>query len=216
MRSALGVAYVVVVLAGCGATAPPPRAPVAEPPAAAASPPAPAAATSSPSVELSGWRRRPVSAECRRELAALAAGELDAFHGLPRCGRVDAEGTLGDSGDGPAQFEKMGEYRVFAHANRSVIVYFLADDIRVVELLYPKLTRPLPSLLGAPEGKIKSALSPGWDQWIYASRGLAAHVNRATGEVTALFAYAPTTVEAYLQTDIARVSKSEAPLEELK
>ena len=101
-------------------------------------------------------------------------------------------------------------------ASQSAIAYFLGDDIRVVELLYPKLKRPLSSLLGPPEGKVDSALSPGWDQWIYATRGLAAHVNRATGEVIVVFAYRSTTVESYLQSDIARVSKSEAPLEELK
>jgi len=157
-----------------------------------------------------------VSPDCRRDLSALASGDLEAFHGLPRCGRVDAEGTLGDSGGGPSQFEKMGEYRVFSQAGRSALAYFLADDIRVVELLYPRLPRPLPSLLGTPEGKVKSELSPGWEQWIYASRGLTAHVQRSTGQVTALFAYGATTVDGFLASDIARVSKSEAPLEELR
>ena len=206
MRPALGVTC-LLFLVGCGGTVPPQRAPA---------PSSPSSPSSGAAVDLSRWQRRTASAECRRDLGALASGELETFHGLGRCGRVDAEGTLGDSGGGPSQFEQMGEYRVFSHAGRSVLAFFLADDIRVVELLYPRLKQPLSSLLGAPEGKVKSELSPGWDQWIYATRGLTAHVQRTTGEVVALFAYGPTTVEAFLQSDIARVSKSEAPLEELR
>jgi hypothetical protein len=204
----------LILAAGCASTTPPPaQAPSSSAPEAPAAAPSPAA-SSDPVNEK--WQRRTASPECRRDLAALAAGELDTFHGLPRCGRVDAEGTLGDSGAGPSQFEKMGEYRVFSRAGKSALAYFLADDIRVVEVLYPKLPRPLSSLLGAPEGKVKSELSPGWEQWIYATRGLTAHVQRTTGEVTALFAYGATTVDAFLASDIARVSKSEAPLEELR
>ncbi|MFI5288755.1 MAG: hypothetical protein ACHQ17_03860 [Polyangia bacterium] len=220
MRFALGLFGALLLLAGCGATTPPPQTPASSSaeaaPAANPSASPRAAAPSGPAVDLSRWKNRAVSPECRRDLAALAAGEFDAFHGLPRCGRVDAEGTLGASGEGPSQFEKMGEYRVFSSAGKSAIAYFLADDIRVVELLYPKLDQPLSSLLGPPEGKVKSELSPGWDQWVYASRGLTAHVNRKSGEVIAVFAYPATTVDAFLKTDIARVSKSEAPLEELK
>jgi hypothetical protein len=227
MRSAL--ALTCVLLGGCGA-APPPARTVASPssPTGASSSSRPAAAApavadapggapaASAAVDLERWRRRPVSSDCRRALTALAAGALDDFHGLGHCGRVDAEGTLGDSGAGLSQFEKMGEYRVFAHASRSVIAYFLGDEIRVVELLYPTLERPLLSLLGPPETTARSELSPGWEQRIYASRGLTAHVNRATGEVVALFAYRPTSVDAYLKSDLAHVSKSEAPLEQLK
>lgn len=162
------------------------------------------------------WKQRPVDATCREQLAALAAARLDAFRGLGSCGRVDAEGTLGSSGDGPSKFEQMGEYRVFSHQGGSVLVWFLADEIRVAELLYPKLARPIDQLLGKPEARVKSELSPDWDQWVYASRGLSAHVRRGSVEVIALFAYKPTTVDAFLQTDIARISKSEAPLEDLK
>ncbi len=165
---------------------------------------------------MARWKERPVDAGCQEQLTALAAVRLDAFHGLGSCGRVDAEGALGSSGDGPSKFEQMGEYRVFSHGDGNVLVWFLADEIRVAELLYPKLARPIDQLLGRPEARVKSGLSPEWDQWVYASRGLTAHVRRGSGEVIALFAYKPTTVEAFLQTDIARISKSEAPLEDLK
>ena len=86
----------------------------------------------------------------------------------------------------------------------------------MVQLLYPKLSQPIATLLGAPDTKAPSQLSSGWEQWIYASRGIAAHVKPATSEVITLFAFQPTSVAAFLETDIARVSKSEAPIEELK
>jgi len=207
-----------LLLAGCATSAPPPAAspsttPPPAPPSASA---APAGHDIKPAVASDAWRKRVASPDCRRDLAALGDGALDAFHGLPRCGRVDAEGTLGDSGAAPSQFEKLGEYRVFTSAGKRVLVYFLADDIRVVELLYPKLPRPLTAQLGAPERKIPSELSPEWEQWIYATRGLTAHVQRSTGKVAALFAYGATSVDAFLAGDVARVSKSEAPLEELR
>ena len=79
-----------------------------------------------------------------------------------------------------------------------------------------KLPRPIPSLLGEPEAKTKSGLSEDWDQWVYASRGLTAHVRRNSHEVVTLFAYKPTSVAEFLQSDIAKVSKNEAPIEDLK
>lgn len=205
--------------AGPTASAPAPAsASIAAP--AAAPPASPAVAAPETQAEmradLDKWKMRPVSHDCRVALTALAADELDQFHGLGPCGRVDAEGTLGDSGDAPSQFDPMGEYRVFTRPGGSVIAWFLADEIRVVELLYPKLHRSLAAELGPPESKLRSKLSPDWDQWVYAARGLTAHVSRKSGEVVALFAYRPTTLEAFLQSDIARVSKSESPLEELK
>ena len=212
-----------LLLAGCATGTPPSQQPSSAPPASTPQPsspsqtaPAPSAAPNSPGAELDRWRSRTASPDCRRDLAALGDGTLDAFHGLGRCGRVDAEGTLGDSGATPSQFEKLGEYRVFSGGGRNALVYFLADDIRVVELLYPKLPRPLVAQLGTPERKVKSELSPQWEQWIWATRGLTAHVQRSTGQVTALFAYSATSVDAFLGSDVARVSKSEAPLEELR
>jgi hypothetical protein len=162
------------------------------------------------------WKARPTDAACTAGLSALADGQLEGFAGLGKCGRVDAEAALGSSGEGPSKFEQFGEYRVYPHGAGSVLVWFLADDIRVLQLIYPKLKKPLKSALGEPEAKIESALSTDWDQWVYASKGLTAHVERTTGKVSALFAYRPTTVDAFLKTDIAKVAKSEAPLEELK
>jgi hypothetical protein len=162
------------------------------------------------------WRTRPADATCGAHLAALARAEIDAFRGLGICGRIDAENTLGSSGDKPSRFEQLGEYRVYSAGGNSILVWFVADNIRVIQLLYPKLPRPLEALLGPPGANAASQLSADWDQWIYADRGLTAHVNRETGEVVTLFAYKPTTVAEFLRSDIARVSKSESPLEELR
>jgi hypothetical protein len=201
-----------VILAGCATTmtATETPAPTGRGPITAVEP--------TPATKLDQWKSRPADAACQTGLTAFAKGELDAFNGLARCGRIDAEFAFGPSGDQPSKFEQFGEYRVYRHAGSgsSVFVWFLSDDIRVAQLLYPKLQRSIKDLLGEPEAKVRSELSPEWDQWIYAGRGLTAHVKRATGEVITLFAYRPSTVEAFLKTDIARVAKSEAPLEELK
>jgi hypothetical protein len=162
------------------------------------------------------WRSRASDETCRSALSTLAAGQLDGFRGLARCGRVDAEAALGSSGDQPSKFEQFGEYRVYPRPQGTVLVWFLSDDIRVMQLIYPKLPRPIPSLLGEPEAKTKSGLSEDWDQWVYASRGLTAHVRRNSHEVVTLFAYKPTSVAEFLQSDIAKVSKNEAPIEDLK
>jgi hypothetical protein len=194
-----------LALAGCGA----PIAPAKVAPAAHAAPiesaPPPA-----------GWRARAADPTCQAELSAFAAGRLGGFRGLERCGRVDAEAALGSSGDAPSRFEQFGEYRVYPHPHGGVLVWFLADDVRLVERTYPKLDPPLDRQLGAPEAKAPSKLSTDWEQWIYASRGISAHVDRASGEVAALFAFRPTTVEGFLRTDVAHAAKGEAPVEELK
>ena len=162
------------------------------------------------------WKLRASDAACRDSLAALARAELAAFH-LGSCGRIDAERAFGSSGAAPSRFEQFGEYRVYtAGGGSNILVWFLADNIRVIQLLYPKLTQPIATLLGPPDAKAPSRLSSSWEQWIYARRGLAAHVKPATGEVVTLFAFQPTEVATFLETDIAKVSKSEAPIEELK
>ena len=193
-------------------------------PATSAAPSSAASAPATPSDErahddaaaAARWKQRPSDAGCRDALAALARADLAAFH-LRTCGRIDAERALGTSGDQPSRFEQFGEYRVYTGSGgNSILVWFLADDIRVIQLLYPKLPQPIATVLGAPDGKAPSHLSSAWEQWIYARRGIAAHVKPATGEVITLFAFQPTDVAAFLQTDIARVSKSEAPIEELK
>ena len=192
-------------------------------PATSAAPSSPAVTRATPSDERAHddaaadrWKQRPGDDGCRDALAALARADLAAFH-LGTCGRIDAERAFGSSGPEPSRFEQFGEYRVYTSGGgNSILVWFLGDNIRVIQLLYPKLPRPIATVLGAPDGKAPSRLSNAWEQWIYARRGIAAHVKPATGEVITLFAFQPTDVAAFLQTDIARVSKSEAPIEELK
>jgi hypothetical protein len=203
----LGVAF-----AACATTTPP----TSGPSTTAA---APAAASDEHAQSDEGgarWKQRPSDAACRDALSALARADLAGFR-LGTCGRIDAEQALGGSGDQPSRFEQFGEYRVYTPGGgNSILVWFLEDNIRVMQLLYPKLPKPIASSLGPPEAKAPSQLSGSWEQWIYARRGIAAHVKPATGEVVTLFAFQPTGVAAFLETDIARVSKSEAPIEELK
>src|SRR3954451_9291490 len=198
-----------LALAAC-ATAPPATSSVAP-----ASAPATAERSDPREGDADRWKQRPTVAGCRDARVALAHADLAAFR-LGTCGRVDAERAYGSSGDQPSRFEQFGEYRVYTSGGDSILVWFLADNIRVMQLLYPKLSQPIVKLLGAPDTKAPSQLSSAWEQWIYESRGIAAHVKPATGEVITLFAFQPTSVAAFLETDIARVSKSEAPIEELK
>ncbi len=207
------LSVLLCMLAGCATTEPPPTRTVVEAQTARTSDAPPPAKTARPDDK---WKARTVDNDCTAGLTALASAKLDSFHGLGRCGRVDAEFAFGSSGDAPSKFEQFGEYRVYPHAGGSILVWFLAEDIRVLQTLYPKLEKPLKALIGEPEAKVRSQLSEDWDQWVYATRGLTAHVKRGSDEVIALFAYRPTTVDAFLKTDIARVAKSEAPLEELK
>jgi hypothetical protein len=186
------------------------------PPASAATPVAPTDDRARVDDAAARWKQRPSDAGCRDALAALARADVAAFR-LGTCGRIDAERAFGSSGDQPSRFEQFGEYRVYtAGGGNSILVWFLADNIRVIQLLYPKLPQPIATLFGRPDAKAPSRLSSAWEQWIYASRGIAAHVKPATGEVVVLFAFQPTSVGAFLETDIAHVSKSEAPIEELK
>ena len=200
-------------LAACATAAP---APSSIPSASAPSPAAPSEERAHSDESADRWKQRPRDAGCHDALVALARADLASFR-LGTCGRIDAENAFGGSGDQASRFEQFGEYRVYTAAGgNSILVWFLADNIRVMQLIYPKLPQPIATLLGAPDAKAPSRLSNDWEQWVYAGRGIAAHVKPATGEVITLFAFQPTSVAKFLETDIARVSKSEAPIEELK
>jgi hypothetical protein len=170
----------------------------------------------STAARLDAWRQRSLDQTCVDRLSALASSRLSDYQGLPRCGRVDAEASLGGSGAEPSRFEQFGEYRVYRHASGSFFVWFLADDIRVIQVVSPHLRQPLIQVLGEPEDKIPSRLSTDWEQWVYARRGLSAHVKRGTGEPMTFFAFRPTTAQEFAETDIAKVAKGESPIEDLK
>lgn len=59
--------------------------------------------------------------------------------------------------------------------------------------------------LGAPETTIPSRLQRFHTQWIYAQRGLTAHVNNHTGEIVRLYAYPVTTTRKFLNSWLSRV-----------
>ena len=202
------------LLLACATTPPPPKTAT---PVELVAPPVASAVVAAPAPRATDrWKQRAPDPACQAAITALSSGRLADYRGLPRCGRVDAESALGTSGEAASKFEQFGEYRVYPSPRGSILVWFLDDDIRVAELLYPKLKTPLEAVLGSPEAKLASKLSPEWDQLVYAARGLSAHVKRGSGEVISIFAYRPMTTAAFLATDIARVAKSEAPLEDLK
>ena len=214
MRPALLTMLSAMLAAACATPASSPPATPAQPPSTAPNTAPSTAPKATNSVDK--WRARTEDPECQRRLQALAQGQLKGWNGVGKCGRIDAERALGDSGDQPSKFEQFGEYRVYKAGKDSLLVWFLSDDIRVIQLLYPKLGQPLKALLGEPQAKIKSQLSADWDQWVYANRGLALHVRRANSEPVMLFAYAASTVEEFLKSDVARVARTESPVEELK
>jgi len=214
------ILYALVVgglVSACAATVPPPEKPkpTDDKPTSTTTATGGANGQQPTAHDVDKWKARPADSECQSAIAALAGGRLDEFRGLGKCGRVDAEAALGSSGDAPSKFEQFGEYRPYSTPGGTILVWFLSDDIRVMQLLYPKLKRPLRALVGDPEAKVRSELSSEWEQWVYASRGMTAHVKRGSSDVVALYAYRPSTVEAFLKTDIARVA-SESPLEELR
>jgi hypothetical protein len=212
MRFLRLVTVLPLALLGCASTSSSTSTSSASAPAS----PSSTTATEQPASHVEKWQSRAEDPACQQRLGLLARGELTQFEGVVKCGRVDAEKVLGDSGKAPSKFEQFGEYRVYKHGKDTLLVWFLADDIRVIQLLYPKLGAPLPTLLGAPQTKIKSQLSPEWEQWVYANRGLTLHVKKTSGEPVVLFAYAPSTVEEFLKSDVARVARTETPVEELK
>lgn len=121
-----------------------------EPSSAPTTPPPSSGSTGTTAAAIDGWKARTEDASCQSGLAALAKSELAGFTGVAKCGRIDAEKALGDSGDQPSRFEQFGEYRVYKVGKESITVWFLSDDVRVVQTLYPKLGKSVRSVLGEP------------------------------------------------------------------
>src|SRR5256885_7244354 len=96
-----------LLLSGCATSAPPP--PAHEAAANEAVPDksaAPAPESTAPVPDATPiaahdekWKSRAQDQSCASGLSALAAGRLETFRGVQRCGRVDAEAVFGSSGD---------------------------------------------------------------------------------------------------------------------
>ncbi|MHB8750765.1 MAG: hypothetical protein ACYDBJ_16445, partial [Aggregatilineales bacterium] len=95
-------------------------------------------------------------------------------------------------------------------APTGILVWFVEDLIVLIRIQEPKLP-PLESLLGKPETTALSQLHAFHTQWIYATRGLTAHVQNQTGKVAWLFAYRPMTAAAFLASWMSQVSMTRIP-----
>ena len=155
---------------------------------------------------------------CTVSLQALASGSLDVWTGLsPDCTRQTAEEVFGESemtqdSVGFLNGSPTG-YRAFPAlpaAPSGILVWFVEDQIVLIRIQEPKLP-PLESLLGKPEATAPSQLHAFHTQWIYATRGLTAHVQNQTGKVAWLFTYPPMTAAAFLASWISRVSTTRIP-----
>lgn len=151
--------------------------------------------------------------DCTAALRALGNGRLSEWHGLvPGCSRAHAEEVLGPSESGPDGTGRLGgsptafrDYPLTSAAPYGITVWFVLDTIVLVQVNSPRLGEPLDRLLGGPEGTMPSLLAPAHTQWIYASRGLTAHVHTYRHEVLRLYGCAPTTVEEFRNSWLSRV-----------
>lgn len=163
---------------------------------------------------------------CTAALQILASGRLHDFRGLPTgCRREHAETALGPTPSGPDGVAQLGDlmlgFRDYRTARKGapygVTVWFVENEIAVVQINSPLLSDSLERALGAPEAKTRSLLRAFYTQWVYASRGLTAHVSNRdpSGSPTAvlrLYAYPPTTVETFLSSPLSRVETRRIPL----
>jgi hypothetical protein len=145
-------------------------------------------------------------------LLAFAEMRLDRWSGLPTYSAADADRILGPGG--PAQSGSLGVFR--HHPGRAptplgVLVWLAGDRVSLVGAYGPALPA-LEPLLGAPEHVAPSnVFAPSHEQWIYASRGLVAHVDRWASRVSRVYGFPAMTVDEFLQSAVAAVEVTETP-----
>jgi hypothetical protein len=157
-----------------------------------------------------GWPER---------IRELATGDLRRWPGLTRdCTRRDVEAALGQglTGEDEAGFLD-GSPTAFRGypalgATRGEVVVWYVDDVAVLLRVpdYEPIV-PLTEQLGMPEATAPSLLRAFHTQWVYAGRGLTAHVEDDTGAVSWLFGYPPTTPEEYLDSWLSRLEMRRIP-----
>lgn len=156
--------------------------------------------------------------ECVTALRALAQGQLRDWHGLPPgCDRAGAETAIGSGaeivsgllGGMPTQFR---DYPATPAAPAGIRIWYEGDTIIAVQIETPALAEPIDQLLGTPEQTEKSLLQSFHTQWIYAGRGLTAHVSNTSHVVLRLYGYPPTSVDEFLQSSLSRVENRRIPL----
>jgi hypothetical protein len=91
------------------------------------------------------------------------------------------------------------------------MLWLEGDRILAIELYKPALTQPLADILGPAEEIAVSNLRSSGLQWIYASRGLTAHLS-GSGALFRIYAYPATTLKEYRESWISRVQIRRIPL----
>lgn len=153
-----------------------------------------------------------------KHLRELAAGRYAHFSGLPRgLTRPQVVEALGPAFAGPqsdkpaADDARTAWYGEAEGAPIGLTVTFY-DDLAVrVEIVTPRAAKPIEEQLGPPESVAESLLGTTRDQWIWAERGLTAHVNRISGDVDYLYAYRSMSLDEYLDSSLASVSSTRIP-----
>lgn len=153
-------------------------------------------------------------------LQALRRGELDQWHGIsPGCQREVVEQVFGNTGPGPDGAATLGDdllafrdYPASRFAPHGFTVWYVGDVVYCVQVNLPNMAKPLEQILGAPEIVTPSRLKSFHEQWIYAKRGLTAHVKSSTRNVFRLYFYAPTNAEDFLQSSLSRVEIRRTPV----
>ncbi len=130
-----------------------------------------------------------------------------------------AEQALGPTPSGPDGVALLGDslsgfrlYPATSAAPHGLTVWFVENKIVAVQISQPHLDRPLKEQIGEPEATAPSLLKTLQTQWIYASRGLTAHVSKMSGTISSLYAYRPMTVAEFLSSSLSRVSSRRIPL----
>lgn len=142
----------------------------------------------------------------------LRSGDLGHWWGItPQMRRQQVEMVFGNTGADPDGAAFLGEelcafrdYPASDFAPFGFTIWFAGDAVGCVQINSPNFVQPLDSMLGQPEAIAPSRLKANHQQWIYAHRGLTAHVKRGQ-TVSMLYCYAPTTVEEFLQSGLSRV-----------
>jgi hypothetical protein len=149
-----------------------------------------------------------VNQQCSDSLRALADGNYDQWKGLIRCSRADADAALGPAvgTPSPGTFGVSRFHAARAAAPSGVEVWLRAhDEIVLVQINGARPRAPLDQLLGKAEAVIDSGLDPSFEQWVYASRGLTAHVQRWDHVPVRVYGYAPMTIGEFRDNPISQV-----------
>ncbi len=163
---------------------------------------------------------RSMSKSCTTSLRNLANGNLQLWNGLlSDCNRLNAEEAFRPSQASSdnstmlaGELTAFRDYPSTSAAPYGITVWYVEDKILLIQINHPSLNRSLEELLGSPDGTAPSLLKAFHTQWIYAHRGLTAHVNNQTQEVLRLYAYPPTTVDEFLHSWISRIETRRIPL----